>query len=614
MPRGRASRKRTAPRDSRPTEPAKSVRREWPSASPWAAAAVIVLAGAAAYSNSLHGALGFDDPPSIAHNESIRSLWRVDKVLLPVEKLDYYRPVLNLSLALCYGVGGLHVLPYHVLNLGLHLAASLTLFGLVRRSMLLSPPAGGFCEASTPVALAAALLWMLHPLQTESVTYVVQRCEAMFGLFCLLTLYCVLRGATSPRAWRWYGGAAAACALGMGSKEAMAVTPLLVLLYDRIFLASSLREAFRQRWGLYAALALTWGILLPMVLVSDLGQSERAADPVTIWEYARTQFGVVVHYLRLSVWPDALCLDYQWPVAQTAWGIVFPAVLIGVLLAAVLWALWRWPKGGFLGAGFFATLAPSSSVIPIPDLAFEHRMYLPLAPLVVALVLGVYVANRKLVSRRPSLRPAARLSSVCLVAGIAAVLGILTHLRNDDYRSELRIWQDTVAQAPNNYRAHNNLGRALAQDGRTAEAIGHYQKALEINPEYAETNFNFGMLLVQLGQGEAAVPLLKQVLAVRPSDLEAHLNLGVALAQQNRVDEAIGHYQKVLEIDPRFAPAHNNLGNMLLRLGRVDRAVLHYQAAVAIDPQDAEYQHNLSVGLLELAKTRKATPSKPAEK
>ena len=173
---------------------------------------------------------------------------------------------------------------------------------------------------------------MLHPLQTESVTYVIQRCEAMAGLFCLLSLYCVVRGAASPRAWWWYGGAVTACLLGMGSKEATAVVPLLVLLYDRIFLASSWRQVWQKRWGLYVALALTWGMLVPSVLVSRSSPSARIGDAVTSWEYARTQFGVVVHYLRLSFWPADLCLDYQWPVAQSAWEIVPPAVFLGVLL------------------------------------------------------------------------------------------------------------------------------------------------------------------------------------------------------------------------------------------------------------------------------------------
>ncbi len=238
----------------------------------------------------------------------------------------------------------------------------------------------------------------------------------------------------------------------MGSKEATVVVPFLILLYDRTFLASSLRGVFAKRWGLYVALALTLGMLLPAILVSTLSQSRRPTEPITIWEYARSQFGVVVHYLRLSVWPDALCLDYQWPVAQSARQIAPPAALIGALLSTVLWALGRWPKWAFLGTSFFIALAPSSSVVPIADLAFEHRMYLPLAPLTVAVVLGAYAIILGLGRTRPSWESAWRALAAVLVVAIAAALGIRTYLRNRDYSSEVRIWQDTIAKAPKNPR------------------------------------------------------------------------------------------------------------------------------------------------------------------
>lgn len=610
MPRERATCKPTASREWRHNSPPSTPRQARSDAGPCAAVVVIVLLGIAAYSNSLRGAFVFDDDFSIADNDSIRSLQRLRNVLSPVEHLDYYRPMLNLSLALCYWVGGLDVLPYHVLNLTIHIAAALTLFGLVRRSLLLGPDDGDIHVASTSLALAATVLWMLHPLQTESVTYVVQRCEAMFGLFCLMSLYCVLRGATSSRASWWYVGAVAACALGMGSKETMAVAPLLILLYDRIFLSASWREVLRKRWGLYAALVVTAGILVPMLSKSRLCQSERVTDPTTVGEYARTQFSVVVHYLRLSVWPDRLCLDYQWPVAELTWGLLPPIACVSFLLVSVLWALRRWPRWGFLGAWFFLVLAPTSSIIPIPDLAFEHRMYLPLAPLAISVVLGFHLAARSLVKKKPYLRPLAKWASIGLAAGLAAVLGILTYLRNEDYGSALSIYQDTVAKAPNNYRAHNNLGRALELEGRLEEAAVHFVRALEINPELEndlpETKYNIALMMIRLGRTDEAVRRLEEVLKTRGDDIETHLNLGVALSRLNRIEEAIEHYHKALGIDPRFAPAHNNLGNILLQLGRVDEAVVHYRAAVDINADDAEYQNNLAMALHQTRRDREA--------
>ena len=180
--------------------------------------------------------------------------------------------------------------------------------------------------------------------------------------------------------------AVVACALGMGTKEVMATAPIVVLLYDRCFLAGSFREAFRRRWPMYVGLAATWAILGALVIAYPWGAATGAgfglaeAGP---WEYARTQPGVILNYLRLSFWPSSLCFDYSWPIATSAGQIIPAAAVIAALLAATLWALRRAPALGFLGAWFFLILAPTSSFVPIiTEVAAERRMYLPLAAVV----------------------------------------------------------------------------------------------------------------------------------------------------------------------------------------------------------------------------------------
>jgi tetratricopeptide (TPR) repeat protein len=552
---------------------------------------VIVAAGLVAYSNSLQGEFVFDDVPAIVENSSIRTLARLDEVLLPVEKYDYYRPVVNLSLALCYSVGGLNTVPYHCFNLAIHIGAALSLFGLTRRTLLLCPQDSRLPEASTALAFVTSLLWMLHPLQTESVTYVVQRCEAMFGFFTLSSLYCVVRGATSAQT-RWYVGAVTACALGMGSKEATAVTPLLILLVDRTFLASSLREIVQKRWGLYVGLAMTWGMLAPSILMSRSGRLEPAMHSVTAWEYARTQFGVVMHYLQLSFWPAALCLDYRWPVAESLWDIVPPAAGIGVLLLLVLWALWRHPKWGFLGAWFFLTIAPSSSVVPILDLAFEHRMYLPLASLVVAVVVGSYVAMARLSARNSSLRPTRWAAGVCLSVATAITLGILTYERNHDYQTGLQIWQDTVTKAPGNPRAHANLGAIMAEQGSVDEAIACYRKASEIEPGHAESYWNdLGYYLLKGGRVNEAVVPLRKALEIQPDYANAHNNLGRAWTLLGQFDEAAVHYRRAAEIEPGNAQFQHNMSHALVQAGRVGEAIRHCQIALELRKESLGERH-----------------------
>jgi hypothetical protein len=225
------------------------------------AAGLIVLAAVAAYSNSLRCPFVFDDEFDIVSNTSIRRLWPIWDVFVIQDAgrtALHARPVVNLSLALNHAAGGLNPLYYHLTNLLIHLLAGLTLFGIVRRTLRLPSLGARFAAAATPLALATALIWTLHPLQTQAVTYVVQRYESLMGLFYLLSLYAAIRSGTSPHPRRWAAAAVAAALLGMGSKEVAVSIPLSILLYDRAFLAGSFREAWNRRRGMYVGLACAW--------------------------------------------------------------------------------------------------------------------------------------------------------------------------------------------------------------------------------------------------------------------------------------------------------------------------------------------------------------------
>ena len=290
-----------------------------PSRKTWAAVAFLVVAVSATYANSFHGPFVFDDIPSIVENQSIRQLGSARVLAAPPDAITTTgRPVVNLSLAINYAIGGLAVEGYHVVNLAIHILAALALFGLVRRTLLLPKLSAQFGGTATGLALAAALLWAVHPLQTESVTYIVQRAEATVGLFYFLTIYCLLRGATTTRGRTWYAAALATCTLGMASKEVMVTAPLVAVIYDRIFIAGSFKETLRRRRSLWLALASTW-VLLTLLLYSSHNRAGSAGFGlgITVWEYARTQFGCIVHYLRLVFWPSPLVLDYGSAVAST---------------------------------------------------------------------------------------------------------------------------------------------------------------------------------------------------------------------------------------------------------------------------------------------------------
>jgi tetratricopeptide (TPR) repeat protein len=573
---------------------------------------VIVAAGLAAYCNSFNSPFVFDDGASILGNQTIKQLWPIGPALNPPGsgRTVQGRPVLNLSLALNWAVSQEKVQSYHVANLAIHLAAGLTLFGIVRRTLRQPRLSDRFGQADTGIALAAALLWTVHPLQTESVTYIVQRAESLMGLFYLLTLYGVIRGAGSARPTAWYVLSVIACLLGMASKEVTATAPLVVLLYDRAFLSETFKGALRRRWPLYVALTCTWGLLAYLTARSaDRGGTAGFGLSVTAWQYALTQLGVITHYLRLAFWPSGLVLDYGWPVASSAGQIVPGAMVIGLLLAETIWALIRNSAAGFLGAFFFLTLAPTSSFVPVADLAFEHRMYLPLAPVAVLAVTALYRAWQRVLEKvPPQRRPGVAVRAVppAVLAILAAALGYGTFERNKDYRSSLAIWQDTVAKRPDNFRAHGNLGFALAGAGRWQEAITHYQRALQLKPDFGFAEYNLGLALARVGRAQEAIAHFERAVQLKPEDADAENSLGVALADVGRWQEAIPHYQRALQLKPDYADVEYNLGLALARAGRVQEAIAHLERAVQLKPADAEAENNLGLALVRVGKGQEA--------
>jgi protein O-mannosyl-transferase len=598
------------------------------------ALAIIAIAAVVAYYNSFSGPFVFDDNLWVTQNPNIRHLWPIWRLLVPSKAALFSgRPVINLTLAVNYALGGVNVWGYHAVNLAIHILAAWTLFGIMRRTLSLPRLREQFGSAAVPLALATAILWMTHPLQTESVTYIIQRTESLMGLFYLLVLYCVIRGATSERSKSWYVAAVASCLLGMATKEVMITAPLVVLLYDRTFLAGSFREAWRRRHGLYLALAATGSVVALLLISTDFygGTTGFAVRNFTWWSYLLTQPGVIVHYLRLTFWPVGLCLDYGWAAPGSWDGVLLPGIVVAGLLALTIWAMVKRPEWGFLGVWFFVILVPTSSFVPVKDAAFEHRMYLSLASVAAGVVLGGYLIGQWVADRQRISRPALQAVSVCLLIYAGTALGILTFRRNVAYQSDVSIWEDTVTKAPANQRGHNNLGFYLARRGRFDEAIthcsaalaidpndagahnnlgialvgcgrfdeatAHYRKALELQPDYADAHNNLGEALVKRGRVEDALPEYEKALELKPDNAEIHNNLGIALVGCGRFDEAMPHFQKAVELTPDFANAHSNLGAALARRAQCDEAIVHCDKALKIDPNLAQAHNNLGFAL-----------------
>jgi tetratricopeptide (TPR) repeat protein len=563
----------------------------------------------AVYSNSLSVPFTFDDPGAIVDNATIRQLWPPWQALTPPGGLTVAgRPVLNFSFALDYARGGTAVGGYHATNLVIHLLAVLALFGIVRRtlrcvpcrSLLAGDSSSGSRARSLPqanaVALAVALLWAVHPLQTESVTYLSQRAESLMGLFYLLTLYCFIRGVAAARPHLWHGCAILTCLLGMATKEVMVSAPLIVLLYDRTFVSGSFREAWIRRRRLYLGLAATW-ILLAWLVAGEAGRGGTAGFGAGVsWPaYALTQCRAIPHYLRLAFWPHPLVLDYGTEVVHHAAAAAPFALLLALLAVGTLLALWRRPALGFAGAWFFAILAPTSSVVPVATQTIaEHRMYLPLAAVIALAVCGLHA-----LMRRPGL-------TLVFTFALALPLGWLTVQRNADYRSALALWSDTVARCPDNARTHCNLGFALFEAGQLPEAIAHYQRALQLQPDYAEAHNNLGNALAAAGRPAEAAAQFREAQRLGFDPAEVHFNLANALAQSGQVGESLPEYQAALRQKPDLAAAHNNLGTALVRVQRIPEAAAEFQTALRLEPDNAQAHGNLGNALVELGRLPEA--------
>lgn len=556
-------------------------------------AGVLAVAALLAYANSFSVPLLFDDWATILHNPRLRQVWPLWSALSPPEATGVGgRPIANLSFVLNYALTGESIPGFHAINLAIHFLAGLTLFGIVRRTLDRLTASPNLQRRAAEVALAVAAWWMLHPVQTQSVTYVSQRTESLMGLFFFFTLYAFIRATEPGGARGWLVAAVASSFAGMATKEGMVTIPVIVLLYDYAFLSGSFVTALRRRWPIYAALAASW-ILLALLMGGLHGRGVGFGLGMTWWSYLLIECRAIAHYLSLTFWPTPLVFDYGTDLGTPGFAEALAAVGLGALGVGTLVALWRAPAIGFLGAWFLITLSPTSSVVPIPlQPISENRIYVPTVAAIVALVIAVQhvIAPRRVVA--------------LLVAAVA--LGVMTVARNRDYRSEIAIWADTVAKCPTSARAHSNLGHALQEAGRLDEARQQHEIALRLRPRYAEAHMNIGAILGRLGDREGAIEHSRRALEIDPQNANANFNLGVALTQKGQIAEAIAHYEAALRVNNEAPTTHSNLALLLLRQGRADEAILHSSAALRLQPGLIMARYGLGCGLALLGRNEEA--------
>lgn len=619
--------------------------------------AILLVAVVAAYLTSLNGAFVFDDLPHIAENENLANVSRAAWSMAQLQT----RSTTQMSFALNAALLGKTPFTFHLVNLLIHVISVLVLFELVRGSIT------WWNERHTPVLNAnltgflAALLWGVHPLGTMAVTYIVQRHESLMAMFYLLTLYCLLRGHLAKTAWPWYIGSIVCCWLGMGAKEVMVTLPLVAVLYDRCILSSSWREVVTKR-GWVFVLILVPALILFGKHLSVFGSTHTEAydaalgahETASSWLYLWTQAGVIVHYLRLSIWPDYLTFDYDWPVANSEGEYLLPAIFVCGLLVLSFWLLFKRPAIGFVALTFFFILAPTSSIVPIIDVAFEHRMYLPLACLCVLAAIVLSIAIEKWRTRHGDESKYQTLLLIGLT--LAILLGIRTVYRNLDYHSQLALWTTTVQARPMNLRANHNLSQYLRQADRLPEleqillrsiayceqhgyesfplhgdlaetyvyagqfdqAYERFQRALGAaqspatkiseyhtllrNRKLAETRTSFGALLDLLQRPAEAAKQFDQAIELRPDVTQSYVMAGDAYRKSGDFETALVRWEEAVRRDPKRVSVARDYAMLLIQLGRYDEAAKRLQQITKTQPDDLLTQ-------FQLARLEAATPA-----
>jgi len=483
---------------------------------------LIVLAGIWAYSNSLDGVFVLDDVRAIVLNPTLHSF--SDAFSPPPQSTVSGRPIANLSFAMSRTFGD-GPRSFHVTNIAIHVLAALLVFGVVRRTLSTTSMYSRFGDVAAPLAFAVALIWVVHPLTTSAVTYVVQRVESLMALFYLLTVYAAIRAVTAPseRGHRrlWTALAIVSCALGMATKEVMVTAPAAVALWLWVFESPRFQSVSRSSGGAAAGkFALLGGLAAAWVIFGVLVYDEHRSASIAhgggiVWRYLLTQAHVIVHYLWLAFVPTKLVFLYTWPLATSLSDGAAPAALVLVLVVASVAGLARRHPLGFAGAWFFLILAPTSSVIPIvTEVAAEHRMYLPLVPLIASVVGVSFAVARTLVGE--SRRTAWAIVAIAVI--VAGTAGVQTRARNRDYASEEALWRDTVTKDPRNQRAHVAYGSVLAAHGRAVDARNTFDVAVALDPSDPVAQGRLGHLYGLAHEDTDAVEHLQRAHDLQPGN------------------------------------------------------------------------------------------------
>lgn len=570
----------------------------------------VAAVGAAIYSNTLTASFQFDDRLNIVDNPLIRSI----RNLWPPSGGRWFG---FLTFALNYMSGGLDPVGYHLVNTSIHILTAVSVYWFVRITFR-TPYFSGHPRSVIPdawLAFAAAVVFVAHPVQTQAVTYIVQRFASLAALLFMLSLdfYILarLRGrgfttagpAEAPRDTRamllLYTAAALSALLSLKTKENAFTLPLVAVMYDLMFISgpAQVAAAVRRHRRAVAAVSLPVlacaGYIVGTCDLPALFDTFRATNEISRHDYLITQFRVIITYIRLLFLPVGQTIDHYYPVYRS---ILEPSVLASLagllLLLSTALCLLKASRTGnrylrLVSFGifwFFVTLSIESSIIPIIDVMFEHRLYLP----GIGAIIAVTAATAHLLEK-PLLTPGqARRSAALVLAAAVMALSIAAYVRNGVWKNELTLWSDAIAKKPLNPRGYNMLGSYYRSGFRIYDAIYYYRKALEVDSNYAEARTNLGNAYIQTGRFEEGMNELMAAAASNRFDaIDAgilYYNIGKGFYQKGMIDQAVTNLTIALRFNPAEPWVHFLLGEAYRKKNMPTESAASFRKAHELDP------------------------------
>ncbi|MFZ5573413.1 MAG: tetratricopeptide repeat protein [Thermodesulfobacteriota bacterium] len=561
------------------------------------------------YSNTFHNPFIFDDVVGITGNPNIRLKEFTLGGLLraPLDNEYSSRPVALISFALNYYFHQYDVFGYHLVNILIHIITGTMLYFFLKTTLILHSKNAALASDLQPhgiqvVAYVAALVWFVHPVQTQSVNYMVQRMNSLAAMFFIVSmlLYAQSRRLRNSRAARpLLMGSFLSGLLAIASKENAVMLPVVMLLYEWYFIQDLNRRWLRRNAILFGAIAVFAGITVVIFLGAhplDTIAAMYAKKGFTLSQRLMTESRVLVYYVSLLVFPhpSRLNLEYDFPLSRGLLNppdTLFCLAVLAILTGAAVVNARKERLLSFCVLWFLGNLIIESTVIPV-EIIFEHRLYLP--SMFVALLF--VILGQRLLSMR-WLR-------VGVVLLVLSVFSVWSFERNKVWQTEEALWTDCTRKSPEKYRPWVNLGEALSRQGRMREAAEQYRVALRIHPRHDACRYNLGSALYSLGEIEEAIVQFQEALRLNPLHSQAHNNLGIALIQQGRLEEGIQHFKAALDIDPKDAKAamHHRLATSIYR--QIETEADGFEAAlreISVDdselPIKFELLHKRKAGL-----------------